>query len=91
VVVAPPATERASQRTIDFYVVDSRLEGAVCAVGEVTDFPSTPHLPVRLEVRGHVGQRMRRILVRGRDLPQGLPQGCSRRPPAYSMLIAAAR
>ena len=83
VIVRPTgATCRSSSggRTIDFCVMDARMLGAVASITLDQVFPSSPHYPVRLRIRGAAVKEYVNALRRPACFDVDKPTGCMRRP-----------
>jgi ribonuclease HI len=83
VVVAPDSITCKSAsggRTIDYFVVDSRITGAVERCWVDLCFPASPHSLVRLRMRSNATRDLARHLVKPTAFPKVRPVGCARQP-----------
>ena len=79
-----------TERTIDFFWGDQRLERMVTSVAVNGDAPFSPHKPVVLTTAAAWRGLLVRVAVRPQALPQCLPLGCAARPPQYDGAEAVA-
>ena len=91
VVVRPavPTCKSASGgRTIDYCIIDARMAGAVASINVDEDFPSSPHSPLRLRIRGAAVKEYVQVLRRPVCFEVCKPIGCMRRPRALNEAAA---
>ena len=67
-------------RTIDYCIIDHRISGTVKSIKVDNDFPSSPHFPVRIRVRGGAAKELVTVLKAPAMFENARPIGCERRP-----------
>ena len=67
-------------RTIDFFIVDSRIAHGVTGVWTVIDFASSPHYMVVLRIKSVASRALISRIVAPASFGGARPKGCERRP-----------
>ncbi len=73
-----PALGRA--RTLDYFIVDSRIASAASQAEVDGEVVGSPHRAVRIRIRGREAGGLIRMVRKPRMLPRERPVGCARRP-----------
>ena len=60
----------------DYFVLDARLSRAVVCVRPISEAGISPHIPVRLYLRGNARRLMVRVIISPTKIPAFLPAGC---------------
>ena len=74
-------------RVIDFCVLDARLAGALESIAVDWDFPSSPHFPVRIRMRGGAAKDLVSVIRSPADFGTDKPIGCERKPRAIPLEV----
>ena len=77
---APTCTTGVEGRTIDYFVVDRRVSGAVHSIVIDEESAASPHSPVILRLRGDATRDLARQLRKPKAFPGRRPIGCCRNP-----------
>ena len=75
-------------KSYDYYLVHPALKSLVTGIEVLMDWPTYPHQPVRLTLRGDAAKLLKRIAVAPRPLPVAPPIGCRRQPPSWPLSTA---
>jgi len=70
-------------KTYDYFLVHPALKSLVVGIEVINDWPTYPHKPVRLTLRGDAAKLWKRVARVPRPLPVATPIGCRREPQSW--------